>query len=110
MKGLGLEEFNQDYASVCADFWCNSKACHLNQCKQKEYAKLKSNKRKREKTDYNELKVKVAHVLVKKSVEYNVRVMFHHFYTSKLFDSGFDTISKNISNVFHSRVFVEFFI
>ena len=54
--------------------------------------------------------MKVAHVLAKKSVKYNVRVIFHRLYTSKLFDSGFDTISKNISNVFHSRVFVELFI
>ena len=33
MKGLSLEEFNQDYVSKCADFWYNSKAHHLNQCK-----------------------------------------------------------------------------
>ena len=55
------------------------------------------------------LQVKVVHVLAKKSVKYNVREVFHHLYSSKLCYSGFYTISKNISNVFHSRVFVELF-
>ena len=52
------------------------------------------------------LQVKVTHVLARKSVKYNVRIIFHCLYISKLFNSGFDTISKNISNVFHSRVLV----
>ena len=56
------------------------------------------------------LQVKVAHVLAKKSVNHNVRVIFHRLYTSKLFDSGFHTISKNVSNVSHGRVFVKLFI
>ena len=37
MKGLNLEEFNQDYGCKCADFWYNSKARRLNQCKRKKY-------------------------------------------------------------------------
>ena len=55
IKGLSLEEFNQDYACKCADFWYNSKACRLYQCKRKEYTKRKSNKRKRVQFDINEL-------------------------------------------------------
>ena len=55
------------------------------------------------------LQVKVAHVLMK-SVKYNVRVILYHLYSNKLFYSGFYKISKNISNVFHSRVFLEFFL
>ena len=35
MKGLSLEEFKKRYASKCADFWYNSKACPLNQFKRK---------------------------------------------------------------------------
>ena len=114
MKGLSLEEFNQDYASKCADFWYNSRhnskhavlinvnEKHIpneNPAKEKEYNSISMN-----------LQVKVAHVLAKKSVKYNVRVIFHRLYSSKLCYSGFYTISKNISNVFHSRVFVEFFL
>ena len=56
------------------------------------------------------LQVKLAHVLAKRSVKYNMRVIFHRLYSSKLFDSDFDTISKNISNVSHSKDFVEFFL
>ena len=47
MKGLSLEEFNQDYGNKCANFWYNSQARCLSQSKQKEYTKWKSNKRKR---------------------------------------------------------------
>ena len=56
------------------------------------------------------LQVKLAHVLAKRSVKYNMRVIFHRLYSSKLFDSDFDTISKNTSNVSHSKDFVEFFL
>ena len=55
MKGLSLEEFNQDYARKCADFWYNSKALLLNQFKRKEYTEGKSIKRKRVQFDINEL-------------------------------------------------------
>ena len=55
MKGLSSEEFNQDYACKCADFWYISKAGHLNQCKRKEYIERKSNKRKRVQFDISEL-------------------------------------------------------
>ena len=55
------------------------------------------------------LQVKLAHVLAKRSVKYNMRVIFHRLYSSTLFDSGFDTISKNTSKVSHSRDFVELF-
>ena len=55
IKGLSLEEFNQGYACKCADFWYNSKARRLNQCKRKEYVERKSNKRKRVQFDINEL-------------------------------------------------------
>ena len=54
IKGLSLEEFNQDYASKCANVWYNSKARRLNQRKQKEHTEQKSNKRKREKFEVNE--------------------------------------------------------
>ena len=70
-----------------------------NPAKEKEYKSMSMN-----------LQVKVAHVLAKKSVKYNMRVIFHRLYSSKLCYSGFYTISKNISNVFHSRVFVELFL
>ena len=70
-----------------------------NPAKEKEYNSMSMN-----------LQVKVAHVLAKKSVKYNVREVFHNLYSSKLCYSGFYTISKNISNVFHSRVFVELFL
>ena len=110
MKGLSLEEFNQDYASKCADFWYNSKARRLNQCKRKEYTERKSSKKKEYNSISMNLQVKVAHVLAKKSVKYNMRVIFHRLRSSKLCYSGFYTISKTISNVFHSRVFVEFFL
>ena len=56
------------------------------------------------------LQVKLAHVLAKRSVKYNMRVIFHRLYSSKLFDSDFDTISKNTSNVSHSKDFVELFL
>ena len=55
MKGLSLEEFNQDNASKCDDFWYNSKARRLNQCKRKEYTERKSSKRKGVQFDVNEL-------------------------------------------------------
>ena len=35
------------------------------------------------------LEVKVAHVLAKKSVKYNVRIIYHCLYTNKLFYSAF---------------------
>ena len=54
IKGLSLEEFNQDYASKCTNVWYNSKARRLNQRKQKEHTEQKSNKRKREKFEVNE--------------------------------------------------------
>ena len=55
------------------------------------------------------LQVKLARVLAKRSVKYNMRVIFHRLYSSTLFDSGFDTISKNTSKVSHSRDFIELF-
>ena len=55
MKGFSLEEFNQDYASKCADFWYNSKACCLNKCKWKKYTEPKSSKRKSVQFNVNEL-------------------------------------------------------
>ena len=79
-----------------ADFWYNSKAHRLNQCKQKEYTEQKSNKRNEYNSISMNLQVKVVHVLAEKSVKYNVRVIFHHLYSSKLFYSGFYMISKNI--------------
>ena len=56
-----------------------------NPTKEKEYNSMSMN-----------LQVKVAHVLAEKSAKYNVRVIFHHLYSSKLFYSGFHMISKNI--------------
>ena len=57
------------------------------------------------------LQVKVAHVLVKKRVNSNMTVIFYRLYSSACVTKVFKTtISKNIYNVFHSRVFVEFFL
>ena len=70
-----------------------------NPAKEKEYNSIPMN-----------LQVKVAHVLAKNSVKCNMRVILHRLYSSKLCCSGFYAISKNILNVFHSKVFVEFFL
>ena len=68
IKGVSLEEFNQDYTSKCADFLYNSRARRLNQSKRKEYAERKSTKEKEYNSISMNLQVKVAHVLAKKSV------------------------------------------
>ena len=50
------------------------------------------------------LQVKVAPVLVKKSVKYNVRVIFHRLYSSKLCYSDF----KQFLRIFHTFFTAEF--
>ena len=80
MKSLSLQEFNQDYVSKYADFWYNSKAHYLNQSKRKEYIEQKSTKEKEYNSMSMNLQVKVAHYLAKKSVKYNMTVIFHRFW------------------------------
>ena len=107
---LSVEKFNQDYACTCADFGIFPKHAILINVNEKNIPNENPTKEKQYNLISMNLQGKVAHVLANESVKYNVRVIFHRLYSSQLFYSGFYTISENISNAFHSRAFVEFFL
>ena len=89
LKGLGSEEFNQDYASKCADFGIIPRHAILININKKNIQNENPTNEKEENSISMNLEVKVAHVLAKKSVKYNVRIIYHCLYTNKLFYSAF---------------------
>ena len=81
IKGVSLEEFNQDYTSKCADFLYNSRARRLNQSKRKEYAERKSNKRKRVQFNISQLTSKSSSCSSKEecSAQYDKNILLFIF-------------------------------
>ena len=47
MKGVSLADFNEKYATLCTEFWYNSKSRRLNQRKRKTYNERVTTKKRR---------------------------------------------------------------